>query len=104
MPILQIAQRQLFYCERNKAPPDSRSRRLKQRVMIGLIIDAIVRRLKPDGIGAFKRLYRLRATTYEKVGSLLHWKSLSAARKLSTCCRTPASANSPSSSHSRTVR
>jgi hypothetical protein len=41
--------------------------------MIGLIIDAIVRRLKPDRIGAFKRLYRLRATTYEKVGSLLHW-------------------------------
>ena len=41
--------------------------------MIGLIIDAIVRRLNPDGIGAFERLYRLRATTYEKVGSLLQW-------------------------------
>jgi len=74
MPILQIAQRQSFYCDGTRLRRiDSRSRRSKQRVMIGLIIDAIVRRLNPDGIGAFERLYRLRATTYEKVGSLLQW-------------------------------
>ena len=86
---MQIAQRQFFYCDGTRLRRiDSRSRRSKQRVMIGLIIDAIVRRLKPvseplnDCTAYAPRLMR-KLEVYCTGAS----KSLSAARKLSTCCR-----------------